>query len=212
LEKANISFDINKYAIILKYRSEDLDFSTFLILVDENDQQIEPDSELGWISLHLLEGENSHMGYRKALAAGLDLLILRVPTLKQFYRDIFPVFLDMMRPFDDFLNSLNFNLDISPYLVYYLDEFLATFDDEFDCSAFVRATRIESDLYGRATMSQVKLNDEMADFCKEMNQVIVGAFQSQFLGNWMHDMRDYVDRMHSREGRERFKNVFGRIF
>merc|ERR1712038_2254658 len=111
----------------------------------------------------------------------------------------------------DVADAVVLNMDKLPYLFYYLDNFFATFSNEFDCSKYVAATKVESDLladyFGVDTF-----NGFMQENCMGFNDAIVEAIQNDDLDDAMADMRNYVSKMNSPAGEAEFNSLFGSIF
>merc|ERR1712025_378757 len=114
----------------------------------------------GWWSLHLTKNSNweDAIEYQQSMSCnngqvksirrcyrnGGHQLLLKVPTRIQWQTDVRPELRALAQPWIQFAETCAENLDKIPYVIYYLDHFLGTFDNEFDCSTFVQATGIES--------------------------------------------------------------------
>lgn len=99
-------------------------------------------------------------------------------------------------------------------LIYYFDDFLNTFDNEFDCSENIKISKIESDIIVSKFSDKVQpnFNTFLAEGCRKINSFLVGKMQDQRIGDEMKNMRDFVIEMIGEKGRERFARVWGGIF
>merc|ERR1711970_333715 len=103
------------------------------------------------------------------------------------------------------------NLIKLPYIVYYMDDFFATFSNQFDCSKYVAATRVESELVAD-WIDVESVNSFLFNGCKWVNKWVVDAIQSDELDEGMGKMRKYVTKMNSPAGLAEYNALFGGIF
>merc|ERR1711937_544635 len=204
MEAPQLSFAIKKYAAVFKAEGMDV---AFLRRVNRANQGQPLDAEMGWLSFHYAEGEN----WQQAVRRGQDTLVLRTPTHAQWEQDALPELEALAEPFMDLFGAMIQNPEKIPYMIYYLDDLLATLDNEFDCSEYVEATNTESDLVAE-WLGVESLNDAAADFCEDLNRQVVDALQNDDIVDAMEGMRDYVTDMNSPSGHAEFEQIFGGIF
>jgi len=202
------SFDLKKFAAIFKVSGSDVDSQLlFVRKVAADGKGLPLDQNKGWLSIHVADGAN----WQKAVRSKRDTLVLQVPTWNQWEQDALPELEALAEPFIDFADAVVLNMDKLPYLFYYLDNFFATFSNEFDCSKYVAATKVESDLL--ADYFEVDtFNGFMQENCLAVNDAIVEAIQNDDLDDAMADMRNYVSEMNSPAGEAEFNSLFGSIF
>merc|ERR1712012_52159 len=205
---ATLSFDMKKFAAIFKPSGSDVDSQLlFIRKVGKDGKGLPLSNNKGWMSIHLADGAN----WQKAVRSKKDSLVLRFPTYNQWEQDAYPQLLALAEPFIDFSEAVMLNIEKLPYLFYYLDDFLATFSNEFDCSKYVAATNVESD-YLADYFEVDTFNGFMKENCQALNEWIVEAIQCEELDAGMSDMRDYVSAMNSPSGQAEFNSLFGSIF
>jgi len=204
----SLSFDIKKFAAVWKVEGSDIDNGiAFLRKVGRSGKALPLDKTGGWWALSVAEGKN----WQKAIRSNTDLLVLQVPTPEQWQQDAYPELMSLAQPFKEFGEALMDNVNRIPYVIYYLDDFLATFDDDFDCSDYVKAVNVESDILAD-WVDASSFNSWMANTCKSLNDDIVEALQCPELDAGMGEMRSYVSEMNSPAGEAEFNALFGNIF
>lgn len=137
-------------------------------------------------------------------------IIARVPGFNTINGPMANEFAAKLEPFQDLVAAANSSLYHIPYAIFYLDELLATFDDEFDCARMVELSRVESDLI--AQQAGVKsINYAMKNACTKLNRVIVeDYFKCPELKENFEAMRLYVATM--LDDKASFDRIYGSIF
>jgi len=203
-----LSFDLKKFAAVFKMSGSDVDSGMFFVRkVNKADRGMPLDGDMGWVSVHVAAGDN----WQTAVRSNSDILVLRFPMPAQWAQDALPELEVLAAPFIEFGQTAMMNMEKLPYVLYYLDNFFATFDNEFDCSKYVRAVNVESDLLAELVGAS-SFNDFMAEGCQELNADIVEALQCPELDAGMDAMREYVSEMNSAAGEQEFNQLFGGIF
>merc|ERR1719436_878908 len=201
---SQLSLAIKKYAAVAKV--EDVGVA-FLRRVNRNGQGQLLDGDMGWLSFHVAGGDN----WQRALRNKEDTLVFRLPSPAQWEEDALPELEALAEPFVELGSAMMQNPDKIPYMIYYIDDLLATFDNEFDCSGYTRAANAESDvLAGLLGVSSIQ--DASAEFCVNMNRDIVQVLQNDDVVDVMEAVRDYVTEMNSPSGQAEFEQIFGSIF
>lgn len=201
----NTLIEIKKLALVIKHTNSMIpgDHLVFLRGEDEYGRDVA-----------ILDGEEyfgiyyspDSKNWKKALKSDDTMLVLRFPSPGKIESACLPELEKMVEPFMNFVEKCYESMEKIPYVIFYLDELLADFDDEFDCSALVRSTKLESDLYPGG------LNADLQAGCRDMNQEIVETLQCPELDNAWGQMRSYVRTMASGNGAQDFQNIFGNIF
>jgi len=223
----NISFNIQDYAAVLKLLDQgSVESSVFLRKVDRDGNDMKLTKDGGWWSLHV----TSNVYWQRALEIqqtcdndfahsilecfikGGHLIVLQVPTKKQWLQDAKPELMALAEPWIKFGQTIATNLDKIPYIAYYLDHLLATFDDEFDCSKYVLATGVDTQLSMFAVKYWTSLNQIVAEVCTGLNEGVMEVIQSPEISMGMDSMREYVSTMDSPAGHAMYEEIFGQIF
>lgn len=151
--------------------------------------------------------ENSKNGM-KDIKKGKAFLVVRLPGFRTIMFNVLPALGQMGEPFINFATALAQNGDAVPALLYNADRFLATFDNEFDCSNVVKVSGLQSDFGFKGD-----LNQELQDACSDFNQMLMdNFFHCPELAGFFQGMRDYVSYLASDAGHGDFANDWLSLF
>jgi len=223
----NLSFNIQDYAAVLKLLDQgSVEGSVFLRKVDRDGNDMKLTKDGGWWSLHGTNNANWQRSMEiqqtcdndfadsilECASKGGHLLFLQVPTKKQWLQDARPELMALAEPWIKFGQTVATNLDKIPYIAYYLDHLLATFDDEFDCSKYVLATGVDTQLSMFGSAYWTSLNQVVAEACTELNEGVMEVIQSPEISMGLDSMREYVSTMDGPAGHAMYEEIFGQIF
>lgn len=198
-----------QYAVVLKFGSgRKASEMFFLRSVDNNDNL----SALNALQFFELYHTNRAGNWQSVLKNGAASLLLRAPLCSAIEDHVAPALEAFVEPFVKFVEAAAENWEKIPYIIYYMDDLFADFDDQFDLSAVVAATRIESEPLADMVGARNGLNEWMQAGCEDMNDSIVEALQCDELDNAMGEMRSYVSDMASTSGAQEFERLFGNHF
>jgi len=178
--KPKLSLDVMPLAIVGKFSEQDV--GTYLGFLRKasspNDKKsIRLSSYRGWYSVHVTNKWQKTGNWNKALQSGDDVLVLQFPDSSEFLEAMSE--LDrLINPFFELGFAIYENIEKAPYLVYYLEELLGKFDDEFDCSGLFNSLQIESDVLAEA-LGVDSFTGFMVESCRKVNEDIVKAFKSK---------------------------------
>lgn len=150
--------------------------------------------------LYAVEGQ-----FRKQIAQGNALLILRAPGCSTWENILIPHLENKMKPWGKFFDKITSeDLASLSNLVYHFDKFLASFDDEFDFSEFMRLTHISSE-------AAEITNQDICDVLTMFNEEIVAEL-SDSNDDIFDDIRSYVEEDIINNGFSSYESSFGGIF
>ena len=152
--------------------------------------------------------------WQKLMKQKKDTLVVRLPGQDVVWA-MFEELMNMSQPFMQLLASMSSNMNANttaPYVIYWLDELLATMDNEFDCSKLVELSRVESEVLADC-MEVQSINKHMSNVCTNFNDGIMENLKSAELKRVFVEMRKYMENMAcGNAGHNEFLETYGKIF
>jgi hypothetical protein len=155
-------------------------------------------------------------------------LLLRIPGMRQIEGPLAVLAWEKFNPWQNFWQKLNTHIHAPLYLLYNADKFLRTFDDEFDCSKMVVASRIESDLWreyiqpaladaprmNRADVLALpgQMNILMSQMCSRANNEAVKYLAHPEISVAMTEVRRVVEDVSGPSGQKKYEELFAGVF
>jgi len=165
-------------------------------------------SVANWYGIYYHEGLNT----RKAFKADSQLLVARWPGTPQWDEVLIPYLEEKFEPhgiffkkvFESFDNLFMGESSKLGHFIFYFDQFTATLKDEFDLSKFMKLSRFNTGLLSVFVVEE-DFNSLAQDFLKQANNDIVAFLQCEDMSNFYNDMRPYVKKLASNDGKKEFR-------
>jgi len=200
-DTVGIRFEMfSKFIALLAKESGAPEWKGLVVRGEDTNNAIDFIGNHNFYGLYAVEGQ-----FRKQIAQGNAELILRAPGCSTWENILIPHLENKMEPWGEFFDKIT-SEDFSSLsnLVYHFDKFLASFDDEFDFSEFIRLTHIASEV-GNFTTEDVAV--VLAMFNEEIVKELEDSNDDLF-----DDLRNYVEEDIINNGFSSYESSFGGIF